>query len=154
MLRSVIGVKSPLWAISKRNVATATKTATTTSTTTSTTTDLTTEDPLDVIPSSNYKQAPNRDGVWSPSQRSRDEIYKTDPRFVGKDLSKQPQALAAIELIKNQPISFIHGNIAVCHGTDFVQGHPKVYINLDKEKVHTCGYCGARYAREELKGKL
>jgi NADH dehydrogenase (ubiquinone) Fe-S protein 6 len=148
--------------IARRHVATATKTTTKTSTatasasatSTSTSTSISTPDPLEVIPSLNYKQAPNRNDVWSPSQKSRDQIYKNDPRFVGTDLSKQPQALAAIELIKNQPISFIHGNIAVCHGTDFVQGHPKVYINLDKEKAHTCGYCGARYARDELKGKL
>lgn len=137
--------------------ATATKTATATATATTTTTTTTTPaaaDDFDVIPAGNYSQAPNRADTWSPSQRSREEIYKNDPRFVGKDLSKQPQALAAIELIKNQPISYIHGNIAVCHGTDFVQGHPKVYINLDKDKAHTCGYCGARYAREELEGTL
>lgn len=143
--------------IARRFVATATKTTTATATSSTTTTEsssLTTEDPLDVIPSGNYKQAPNRAETWSPSQRSRDEIWKTDPRFVGKDLSKQPQALAAIELIKKQPISYVHDNIAVCHGTDFVQGHPKIYINLDKDQVHTCGYCGARYARKELKGKL
>ena len=147
--------------VARRFVATATKTSTATKTkeqeaaaTATSTTALTEEDPLDVIPSSNYPQAPNRAETWSHSQKSRDEIYKTDPRFVGKDLSKQPQSLAAIELIKQQPISFIHGNIAVCHGTDFVQGHPKVYINLDKDKAHTCGYCGARYAREDLKNKL
>ena len=100
------------------------------------------------------QQAPNRATTWSVSQRNRDELVKTDPRFVGKDLSMQPQPLAAIELIKKQPVSFVHGNIAVCHGTDFVQGHPKVYINLDKDKVATCGYCGARYARKDLEGKL
>lgn len=145
----------------RRFVATASKSSTATKTqekeagaATGSSTALTGEDPLDVIPSSNYPQAPNRAETWSQSQKSRDEIYKTDPRFVGKDLSKQPQSLAAIELIKQQPVSFIHGNIAVCHGTDFVQGHPKVYINLDKDKAHSCGYCGARYAREELKNKL
>lgn len=145
-LRSVVAAK--------RFVATATKTSTATASATSTSSSVVTEDPLDVIPSATYQQAPNRAEPWSASQRSRDEIYKNDPRFVGKDLSKQPQALAAIELIKNQPVSFVHGNIAVCHGTDFVQGHPKVYINLDKDKIHHCGYCGAKYAREELKGKL
>lgn len=139
----------------RRYVATATKTATSTATSTKpTSTSLSQEDPLDVIPSGNYNQAPNRADTWSPSQRSRDEIFKTDPRFVGKDLSKQPQALAAIELIKQQPINYIHGNIAVCCGTDFVQGHPKVYINLDKDKASTCGYCGSRFARVALKGKL
>lgn len=142
--------------VSRRFVATATKTATATSTATSTETSTppTAIDPCEVIPSGQYKQSPNHAGTWSSSQRSRDEIYKTDPRFVGKDLLKQPQGLAAIELIAKQPIHYIHGNIAVCHGTDFVQGHPKIYINLDKDKPHHCGYCGARYAREELKGKL
>lgn len=143
--------------VARRFVATATKTKTATETKAqeeATSTALSKEDPLDVIPSSSYQQAPNRAETWSHSQRSREEIYKTDPRFVGKDLSKQPQSLAAIELIKQQPISFVHGNIAVCHGTDFMQGHPKIYINLDKDKAHTCGYCGARYAREELKDKL
>lgn len=140
----------------RRYSSTATKTATKTATAEAapSSTEISSINEFDVIPSSQYNQAPNRAETWSASQRSRDELYKTDPRFVGKDLSKQPQPLAAIELIKNQPISYIHGNIAVCHGTDFVQGHPKIYINLDKEKAHTCGYCGARYAREELKGKL
>lgn len=145
----------------KRTVATATKTATATATATTTTTTTATGstavagvDPLDVIPSSNYQQAPNRETTWSKSQRSRDSLFKTDPRFVGKNLLEQPQPLAAIELVKNQPISFVHSNTAVCHGTDFVQGHPKIYINLDKNKVHICGYCGAKYARHDLEGKL
>lgn len=142
----------------RRHVATATKTATSTTAASAaageTGSTVIPQDPLDVIPSSMYKQAPNRATTWSVSQRNRDELVKTDPRFVGKDLSMQPQPLAAIELIKKQPVSFVHGNIAVCHGTDFVQGHPKVYINLDKDKVATCGYCGARYARKDLEGKL
>ncbi|TID20441.1 hypothetical protein CANINC_003558 [Pichia inconspicua] len=153
-----------LHTVAKRAVATATKTATSTATatatatsTTTTTTSTTTStsvtgvDPLDVIPSGTYKQAPNRAETWSRSQRSRDSIFKNDPRFVGKNLLDQPQPLAAIELIKDQPVSYVHSNIAVCHGTDFVQGHPKIYINLDKPKVHSCGYCGAKYARADLK---
>lgn len=145
-----------LTTVAKRAVSTATKTATATATATTTTTTTTATsvagvDPLDVIPSGTYKQAPNRADTWSRSQRSRDVIFKTDPRFVGKNLLDQPQPLAAIELIKNQPVSYVHSNIAVCHGTDFEQGHPKIYINLDKPKVHTCGYCGARYARADLK---
>lgn len=144
-----------MFRIARRYVATATKTATETATQTAAKTVVAPVDPLDVIPSSNYPQSPNHPSTWSASQRSRDAIYKNDPRFVGMDLSKQPQALAAIELIKNQPVNFIkHNNIAVCNGTDFSQGHPKVYINLDKNKVHHCGYCGAKYARAELEGKL
>lgn len=102
-------------------------------------------DACEVIPSEHIKQAPNRESTWSASQRSRDEIIKNDLRFVGKDLSKQPQPFAAIDLIAKVPIMKVAGNIAVCHGTDFEQGHPKVYINLDKPGVHSCGYCGLRY---------
>ncbi|GME78060.1 unnamed protein product [Ambrosiozyma monospora] len=100
------------------------------------------------------QQAPNRVEAWSPSQVQRHEIFSKNVRFVGVDMGLQPNSLAAIDLIKQKPVSYIHDRIAVCSGTDFSQGHPKVYINLDKDKVSTCGYCGNRYAREDLKGKL
>lgn len=109
---------------------------------------------IKVVPTDHYKQAPNRDAVWSPSQISRDEVYHNNPRFVGVDLTKQPQGLSAMELTKQQPIIYLKKDIAVCNGTDRFQGHPKVYLNLDKDKVTSCGYCGAKYAREDLKGKL
>ncbi|QPG73904.1 hypothetical protein FOA43_001219 [Brettanomyces nanus] len=107
-----------------------------------------------VIPKGSFSQAPNRSSTWSKSQRSREEVYKNDFRFVGMDLSKQPFGEAAIELTAQQPIHYIKSRIAVCNGTDRMQGHPKVYINLDKDMVAHCGYCGAKYAREDLKGKL
>lgn len=100
-------------------------------------------------------QAPNRDDIWSPSQAARrDVIAKNPQRFVQKDLSKQPQPYAAIELIAQQPVRFLHeGNVAVCDGNkgSTLQGHPKVYINLDQPKAATCGYCGLRYAKEEFR---
>lgn len=141
----------------KRFLTTATATATKTATASATATAApaataglpTLSNACDVIPSEHIQQAPNRESVWSPSQRSRDEVFKNDLRFVGKDLSKQPQALSAMELIAKVPVMKVAGNIAVCHGTDFEQGHPKVYINLDKPGAHSCGYCGLRYEQGE-----
>lgn len=101
------------------------------------------------------EQAPNRAQIWSNSQQSRlDVVAKHPHRFVQKDLSLQPRPYAAIELIAKEPIRYLshhEGNIAVCDGNrgNTLQGHPKVYINLDQPKASTCGYCGLRYAKEE-----
>lgn len=100
------------------------------------------------------QQAPNRIAPWSPNQANRSEVM-TGPRFIGKDIEAQPRPYAAIELIHKQPVRFVEGNnIAVCDGNGGMQGHPKVYINLDANKPNTCGYCGLRFARAELKGKI
>lgn len=103
------------------------------------------------------EQAPNRAQVWSNSQQSRlDVVSKAPHRFVQKDLDLQPRPYAAIELIAKEPIRYLshdEGNIAVCDGNrgSTLQGHPKVFINLDQPKAATCGYCGLRYAKEEHK---
>lgn len=104
----------------------------------------------------NAQQAPNRAEIWSPSQASRIDIIDKYPhRFVQRDLAKQPQPYAAIELIAQEPIKYLgHGeNIAVCDGNKglTLQGHPKVFINLDQPQASTCGYCGLRYAKEEFR---
>ncbi|VEU20282.1 DEKNAAC101228 [Brettanomyces naardenensis] len=112
------------------------------------------DEEIQVIPRGVFSQAPNRETTWSPSQKPREEVYKNNVRFVGKDISKQPFSEAAIELTAEQPIHYVASNIAVCNGTDRFQGHPKVYINMDRDAVAHCGYCGAKYAREDLKGKL
>ncbi|EGW32857.1 NADH-ubiquinone oxidoreductase [Spathaspora passalidarum NRRL Y-27907] len=102
------------------------------------------------------KQAPNRDTTWSATQESRSEIISKYPfRFIQKDLEQQPRPYAAIDLIAKEPVRYLgHGeNIAVCDGNkgSTLQGHPKVFINLDQPKPATCGYCGLRYAKEEFK---
>lgn len=101
----------------------------------------------------NAAQAPNEVKPWTPSQQPRDEaISKNAVRFVQRDLAEQPQPYAAIDLIAQEPIRYIaHDNIAVCDGNkgSTLQGHPKVFINLDQPKASTCGYCGLRYAKEE-----
>lgn len=103
------------------------------------------------------RQAPNRQAVWSKSQESRLEIIAKYPsRFVQRDLDKQPRPYAAIDLIAQEPIRYLShamGSVAVCDGNreSTLQGHPKVFINLDQPKAHTCGYCGLRYAKEEYR---
>lgn len=98
-------------------------------------------------------QAPNSQTTWSQHQESRINVISRNPhRFIQKDLDLQPRPYAAIDLIAKEPIKFLaHGNIAVCDGNrgNTLQGHPKVFINLDQPKASTCGYCGIRYAKEE-----
>lgn len=103
----------------------------------------------------NALQAPNRENTWSQSQAARRDVISKHPhRFVQKDLSAQPQPYAAIELIAQEPVRYLsEGNIAVCDGNkgSTLQGHPKVFINLDQPQAATCGYCGLRYAKEEFR---
>lgn len=103
----------------------------------------------------NAAQAPNRSKPWTLSQQPRDEaISKNAVRFVQRDLDVQPQPYSAMDLITKEPVRYLeHSNIAVCDGNkgSTLQGHPKVYINLDQPKPATCGYCGLRYAKEEFR---
>ncbi|KAJ1649952.1 hypothetical protein IWQ61_009117, partial [Dispira simplex] len=86
------------------------------------------------------QQAPNRETVWSVSQEPRAKAM-AGVNFIQKDLSAQPRPLAAIELVAEEPIRMVEGRKAVCDGGGGPLGHPKVYINLDQDKVpHACGY--------------
>lgn len=96
------------------------------------------------------QQAPNRKEPWAPSQNPRSELMY-GPRWEQRDPALQPAPLAAIELIKKEPVKYLHDSIAVCDGGRGAQGHPKIYINLDKPGTHACLYCGNRFAKEEFK---
>jgi len=103
----------------------------------------------------NAQQAPNRATIWSPNQAPRIDVVSKHPvRFVQRDLDQQPMPYAAIDLIAKEPVRYLHDtSIAVCDGNkeSTLQGHPKVFINLDQPKAATCGYCGLRYAKDEFK---
>ncbi|KAK9454556.1 hypothetical protein V1511DRAFT_502315 [Dipodascopsis uninucleata] len=92
-------------------------------------------------------QAPNRLETWAESQQPRSQAM-VGARFAQKDLSTQPRPYAAIELIAEQPIRMVESNIAVCDGGRGVQGHPKVFINLDMDGPNTCTYCGLRFQQK------
>ncbi|VDK39335.1 unnamed protein product [Taenia asiatica] len=53
----------------------------------------------------------------------------------------------AVDLIKNVPPKQVTESIVACDGGHGALGHPRVYINLDKPGLHTCGYCGLRYEK-------
>ncbi|XP_075068924.1 NADH dehydrogenase [ubiquinone] iron-sulfur protein 6, mitochondrial [Mixophyes fleayi] len=68
-------------------------------------------------------------------------------RFVGKQ--KEVNEQFAITLIAEQPVSEVKSRIVSCDGGGGALGHPKVYINLDKEtKTGTCGYCGLQFKQK------
>nr|XP_019600142.1 PREDICTED: NADH dehydrogenase [ubiquinone] iron-sulfur protein 6, mitochondrial [Rhinolophus sinicus] len=55
----------------------------------------------------------------------------------------------AIDLIAEQPVSDVGSRVIACDGGGGALGHPKVYINLDKEtKTGTCGYCGLQFRQQ------
>ncbi|XP_025780193.1 NADH dehydrogenase [ubiquinone] iron-sulfur protein 6, mitochondrial [Puma concolor] len=55
----------------------------------------------------------------------------------------------AIDLIAEQPVSGADRRVVACDGGGGALGHPKVYINLDKEtKTGTCGYCGLQFRQQ------
>ncbi|KAI1437721.1 hypothetical protein GGR50DRAFT_22472 [Xylaria sp. CBS 124048] len=93
------------------------------------------------------KQAPNRTGIWSRSQKPR-ALAMTGPRFEQTDFDTQPAAKAAIELIHRQPVRWVHERVVVCDGGGGPGGHPRIYINTDKPEIATCNYCGLPFANE------
>uniref|UniRef100_D2CMN6 NADH dehydrogenase [ubiquinone] iron-sulfur protein 6, mitochondrial n=1 Tax=Ailuropoda melanoleuca TaxID=9646 RepID=D2CMN6_AILME len=65
-------------------------------------------------------------------------------RFVGRQ--KEVNENFPIDLIAEQPVSEVGSRVIACDGGGGALGHPKVYINLDKEtKTGTCGYCGLQF---------
>uniref|UniRef100_A0A6P8QED9 NADH dehydrogenase [ubiquinone] iron-sulfur protein 6, mitochondrial n=1 Tax=Geotrypetes seraphini TaxID=260995 RepID=A0A6P8QED9_GEOSA len=55
----------------------------------------------------------------------------------------------AINLIAEQPVTEVSSRVISCDGGGGALGHPKVYINLDKDsKTGTCGYCGLRFKQK------
>ncbi|KAM8967912.1 NADH dehydrogenase [ubiquinone] iron-sulfur protein 6, mitochondrial [Pelodytes ibericus] len=76
-----------------------------------------------------------------------DEQDYRKARFVGRQ--KEVNEKFAIDLIAEQPISEVESRVVSCDGGGGALGHPKVYINLDKEtKTGTCGYCGLQFKQK------
>lgn len=61
----------------------------------------------------------------------------------------QPAPQAAIELIHKQPVRWTHERMVSCDGGGGPLGHPRVYINVDKPQICTCGYCGLPFVSSE-----
>ncbi|XP_048417000.1 NADH dehydrogenase [ubiquinone] iron-sulfur protein 6, mitochondrial [Stegostoma tigrinum] len=76
------------------------------------------------------------------------QVYKEGDyrkvRFVGRQ--KEVNESFAIDLLAEEPVTEVSDRVVSCDGGGGALGHPKVYINLDKNtKVGTCGYCGLRF---------
>uniref|UniRef100_A0A8D0GNY8 NADH dehydrogenase [ubiquinone] iron-sulfur protein 6, mitochondrial n=1 Tax=Sphenodon punctatus TaxID=8508 RepID=A0A8D0GNY8_SPHPU len=68
-------------------------------------------------------------------------------RFVGRQ--KEVNKSFAIDLIAEQPVNEVASRVISCDGGGGALGHPKVYINLDKDtKTGTCGYCGLQFKQK------
>ncbi|XP_015677868.1 NADH dehydrogenase [ubiquinone] iron-sulfur protein 6, mitochondrial [Protobothrops mucrosquamatus] len=68
-------------------------------------------------------------------------------RFVGRQ--KEVNENFAIDLIAEQPVSEVETRVVWCDGGGGALGHPKVYINLDKDtQTGTCGYCGLQFKQK------
>ncbi|XP_061738526.1 NADH dehydrogenase [ubiquinone] iron-sulfur protein 6, mitochondrial [Nerophis ophidion] len=68
-------------------------------------------------------------------------------RFVGRQ--KEVNTNFAIKLVAEEPVTYIEDRVVSCDGGGGALGHPKVYINLDKDtKVGTCGYCGLQFKQK------
>ncbi|XP_076016061.1 NADH dehydrogenase [ubiquinone] iron-sulfur protein 6, mitochondrial [Genypterus blacodes] len=79
------------------------------------------------------------------------QVYdERDPkraRFVGRQ--KEVNTNFAIELVAEETVSNVAARVVSCDGGGGALGHPKVYINLDKDtKVGTCGYCGLQFKHQ------
>ena len=79
------------------------------------------------------KQAPNHASIWSARQQTRASALH-GPRFETVALDKQPAPAAAIELIAAVPVKQVKERIVACDGGGGALGHPKIYINLVKQK--------------------
>ncbi|KAI8920649.1 zinc-finger domain-containing protein [Entophlyctis helioformis] len=92
-------------------------------------------------------QASNRATTWSPSQKAK-QAATTGPRFEQTNWDLQPNPPSAQELIQAVPIKWVEARRVSCDGGGGALGHPKVYINLDKDQPMSCGYCGLRFQQK------
>ncbi|XP_004460244.1 NADH dehydrogenase [ubiquinone] iron-sulfur protein 6, mitochondrial [Dasypus novemcinctus] len=89
------------------------------------------------------RTSPTGEKVTHTGQVYDDKDYRK-VRFVSRQ--KEVNESFAIDMIAEQPVSEVGSRVISCDGGGGALGHPRVYINLDKEtKTGTCGYCGLQF---------
>ncbi|XP_003134215.1 NADH dehydrogenase [ubiquinone] iron-sulfur protein 6, mitochondrial [Sus scrofa] len=89
------------------------------------------------------RTSPTGEKVTHTGQAYDDGDYR---RVRFSDRQKEVNENFAIDLIAEQPVSEVGSRVISCDGGGGALGHPRVYINLDKEtKTGTCGYCGLQF---------
>ncbi|XP_078485715.1 NADH dehydrogenase [ubiquinone] iron-sulfur protein 6, mitochondrial-like [Ciona intestinalis] len=114
-----------------------------------------------------FKQAPSKFAVVGgkfvrvESKDRQDQVTHTGQffeqddwrrnRFIDRKKLVNPNW--GINLVAEIPPTEVKGRIAVCDGRESPDhpaalGHPRVYINLDKGEIESCGYCGLRFVQK------
>uniref|UniRef100_A0A8C4QVJ2 NADH:ubiquinone oxidoreductase subunit S6 n=1 Tax=Eptatretus burgeri TaxID=7764 RepID=A0A8C4QVJ2_EPTBU len=84
--------------------------------------------------------------VYGLSLQAYDENDYRRLRFVGR--VKEVNEQFAINLVAEEPVQEVEGRTTWCDGGNGGLGHPRVYINLDKNENAVCGYCGLRFRQK------
>ncbi|KAI2652709.1 NADH dehydrogenase [ubiquinone] iron-sulfur protein 6, mitochondrial [Labeo rohita] len=103
---------------------------------------------LSAVPAHQYSvQASNYGEKITHTGQVYDENDVRRARFIGRQ--KEVNENFAINLVAEEPVTHVESRVVSCDGGGGALGHPKVYINLDKDtKVGTCGYCGLQFKQK------
>ncbi|XP_061616260.1 NADH dehydrogenase [ubiquinone] iron-sulfur protein 6, mitochondrial [Phyllopteryx taeniolatus] len=103
---------------------------------------------LSVVPAHRYSVEVSTTG--EPITHTGQVFDAKDPRrarFVGRQ--KEVTNNWGIKLVAEESVTDVEAHVVSCDGGGGALGHPKVYINLDKDtKVGTCGYCGLQFKQK------
>ncbi|RUS74440.1 hypothetical protein EGW08_017805 [Elysia chlorotica] len=88
---------------------------------------------------SNYQKPTHTGQLWDKND------YR-NIRFVDRDKHINP--MWAVDLIAEDPVVVVEQNHVWSHSCGAL-GHPKVYINLDKPEIGTCGYSGRKFIQKK-----
>ncbi|CAF0832622.1 unnamed protein product [Didymodactylos carnosus] len=96
----------------------------------------------------------NKDLYSSNTSTHTGQVYDSDDyrnaRFLNK--GKLVNSRFAIDLIAQDPV-VVCKTKGVWSDSSGPLGHPKVYINLDKPDVHSCGYSGRKFIQTKYYDK-
>ena len=100
-----------------------------------------------VCPSASLLQQTLIPRMLSTTSHTGQEFSPDDPRNArylgGKKKEVNPNF--AIKMVAEEPIVVAGSNHTWCSGGHGHLGHPKVFINLDKGIIKSCGYCGKQF---------
>ncbi|XP_031560505.1 NADH dehydrogenase [ubiquinone] iron-sulfur protein 6, mitochondrial-like [Actinia tenebrosa] len=97
-----------------------------------------------VVLQQNFKNYATQDTVTHTGQAWDSKDYR-NKRFT--DRNKEVNMNFGINLVAEEPPIEVKGRSVYCDGGGGPLGHPKVYINLDQDGPHPCGYCGLRFIK-------
>ncbi|ELU16374.1 hypothetical protein CAPTEDRAFT_227786 [Capitella teleta] len=89
--------------------------------------------------------SPNIEKTTHTGQKFDEDDYRK-ARFLNK--SKHVNPNFAVDLIAEDPVVLCTKRV-VPSNSGGALGHPKVYINLDKPGIHSCGYSGRKFVLQK-----